>query len=308
MILIIVLIVEKRKKDSRKTNRIYDEVAAHKEKSSQISSSTLDEIYENVHGNPEFVKELNTVIGKGLPVVENGTATQPSQSEVINENTNIQGKVSAIYPQDNLGTNNNARESCQQDQAFDNVEKTEDEYTLIHTETIYTNTGSVNPDFYQGQDDNISGHENQYTKHSPPIDLEKAQQIYENAAFPVKCSRIATPRICEKSRQGSKKGKPPIGKKGSEETVQPILQKLERPRILLRRNSSVISETDLIYDDVPDEKLELDYNRATDVKPAIRPKPRLSKILRNKSKTPSPTNLRTVDDTIMIDNDIYTNQ
>ena len=144
-------------------------------------------------------------------------------------------------------------------------------------------------------------------KHSSQIDLEKAQQIYENAAFPVKYNRIATPRICERTHKCSKKEKSPT-RKGYQETVQPILQKSERPK---RRNPSVLSETELIYDDVPDETAE-DYESGKarsicPVKPPIKPKPRLSKIMRNRNniKTPSPR-LKSLDDAVMMDNEVYT--
>ena len=322
----MVLVVEKRRKDTKKETRIYDEVSHPiTDDNSQKSNELNQEIYENMHAhtNAGFVDELNDIIKKNVqnsprksPKCINTTDNKLQNIQVIKE-----GDPNTVAKTESIEAIMDVEEICDNEAYYENSEPVKTEHLgKCHTKVFVNHNATAGCDKSDDKEhitkedfSNYNSNQNIPSKrkrHSPQIDLEKAQEIYENAAFPVKYSRIATPRICERSRQGSKKGKPPA-RKGYQETVQPVLQKLERPKVAIKRNPSVLSETELIYDDVPDEADEDDESRETKVetpvKPPIKPKPRLSKILKNKNKnkTQSPK-LKSVDDTIMIDNEVYT--
>ena len=325
----MVLVVEKKRKNTKTETRIYDEVPHPIDNNSHKSNEQNQELYENMHAhsNVGFVDELNDIIKKN---VQNSPKTSPKRAIVTD--TKLQ-KVQIVKECDpntvakteSIEANMDVEDACENDNFYQDreplksVAKDLEKSYATAEENIYVNhdaTLDCDTDITEhiSKEDVTNRNSKQDTlernRYSPQIDLEKAQEIYENAAFPVKYSRIATPRICERSHQASKKGKPPT-RKGYQETVQPVLQKLERPKISIRRNPSVLSETELIYDDVPDETAEDDESGETKpdapVKPPIKPKPRLSKIMKNKNKnkTPSPK-LKSVDDTIMIDNEVYT--
>ena len=323
-----MLIVEKKRKSTRKEATVYDDVPHPTDDNSTKGVTELNqEIYENmhVHTNAGFVNELNDIIKKNAQT----TAKPPNVSHNVNKSPNVpsNGECSSnlVGKTESIEANMDITETCDEETYYEESEpikplarRTLETHPKAR-DNIYINHETATPncdhnDIKEETPEDIVSKQNSSqndvkpssSRYSPQIDLEKAQEIYENAAFPVKYSRIATPRICERSRQGSKKGKPPI-RKGYEE-AEPVLQKLERPKIAVRRNPSAVSDNELIYDDVPDETAE-DEAMATKTngiaKPPIKPKPRLSKIMKNKNKTPSPK-MKTVDDTMMIDNEVYT--
>ncbi len=305
IVLIVVLIVEKRRKDGKKNARIYDDVPPAEDRSYRESEFSM-QMYENMHAhsNAGFVGELTEIIGKtaqGSPKV--------NRSE-IKDKTFLNGSTAKEE------TKAACEDSCYEDSEpmknehleKDHPKAEENIYCLNANEQSHSDKGIVGKNANTTTRDIHKEDDAGESRKPADIDLDKAQLLYENAAFPVKYSRIATPRICERSLQEAKKGKVP-NRKGQAETVEPVLQKLERPKIAVRRNPSVVSESDLIYDDVPDETAENEEPTTNNgpVKPPIKPKPRLSKILRhkNKAKTPSPR-LKSVDGTVMVDNEVYT--
>ena len=326
IVLIVVIIVEKKRKDTRKERRTYDEVPhPATEGSSTACNERNREIYENmnVHTNAGFVDELNDIIKKNIQnTTKSATITNtgklPSVPKKVENTSTVEDTTESIE------ANMDIQVTCDDDTFYEENEpirslvecaderypKTQENLYVNHEETTSNcDNNDINKQTTKETvlDQSSTQNNIETNTHSPQMDLEKAQEIYENAAFPVKYSRIATPRICERSREGSKKGKPPT-RKGYLET-EPVLQKLERPKIAVRRNPSVISQTELIYDDVPDETAEDEEFKGAKtnglVKPPLKPKPRLSKIMKNKIKNPSPR-MKSVDDTIMIDNEVYT--
>ncbi len=293
IVLIVVLVLEKRKKDSKKEVRVYDDVPSQAtESQSQKGSELNGQVYENIHAhtNTGFVDELNDIICKNAK-----SKTAPAG------NTDSSGAATAICDDD----------TYYEDSEPVRLENLEPDHSQANN--IYVN----NKETPEARDTSVAAVNGsckprtaEKTKRSrPQPDLQKAQQLYENAAFPVKYSRIATPRICERSLQVANPGNASSKRGCPADTVQPVLHKLERPKVAARSHVTTVSDNELIYDDVPDEADEDEQlDGAAPVKPPLKPKPRMSKILRhnkNKSKTPSPR-LKPAEDTIMVDNDVYT--
>ena len=320
IVLIVVIIVEKKRKDIRKERRIYDEVPhPATDDSSAVCNERNRDIYENMnaHTNAGFVDELNDIIKKNVQ-----NTRQSSETRNMGKSPSVPNKAentsTLVDKTESKEQNMDKPETCEEETLYEESEPVRSLTKRKTREMFYVNHEATtskcdNNDISEEKtketvlDQSSIQNDIETNRLSPQMDLEKAQEIYENAAFPVKYNRIATPRICERSRQGSKKGKPPT-RKGYLET-EPVLQKLERPKIAVRRNPSVVSQTELIYDDVPDETAEdEDFKESKTnglVKPPLKPKPRLSKIMKNKNKNPSPR-MKPAYDTIMIDNEVYT--